>query len=151
MSSWGLRRRYWCHILAAAFSFGLLGPLAALVLDRESPVDILDTQIVPNPVRAGGTVIVTWTAVEKRACEGTVHRRWVDASGVVHETQLGPTVLRERGSLGRKTFARELRVPLGMAPGPAHYEGARYYVCNPTHHFWPIRVPIKPVRLMVER
>lgn len=126
----GIRRRIVCHVLAGLSALIIAVPLTFMWLDNVPPLSITHTAMFPSVVRAGDSVSITWTATETRACDGIIHRRFVDSAGVIFEIAPVPSIY--RGTLGpNKTFSREVRIPSGMAPGPAVYGGVRRYWCNP--------------------
>lgn len=123
-------RRYVCHALAAGFCALFVVPTVLMHQDVTPPIEIHRSVMVPNQVRPGDTVQLVWTATELRACDGSIRRRFVDSAGVIFETVPAPTIYRDvLGS--NKTFSREVRIPMGMAPGPAIFTGTRRYWCNP--------------------
>jgi len=151
----GIRRRYWCHIAAAAFSFIVAAPVVAMLADNTPPIIVVNTEMHPPQVVAGQTVRVTWTAREFRACDGVVNRRFIDSAGVIFDTAPIPTVYRRQLSGGGRSFSREIQIPSGMSPGPAIYTGTRRYWCNPLQQLLrglfgaEINLPVEPVRFTV--
>lgn len=108
----------------------VVAPVIVMRLDWFEPIHIDKLEMVPSDVRAGQTVKMIWTANEYRACDGIIHRRFVDSAGVIFEIESVPSIYRD--VLGNnKTFNRDIQIPSGMAPGPAVYGGVRRYWCNP--------------------
>lgn len=149
-------RRTICHILAACVAALVVAPMTFWATDKQSPIIIHESAIFPPNVRPGSSATITWTATELRSCTGIIHRRFVDSQWVVWAVTPVPSVYRALLK-GKTTFSREIIIPLGMAPGPATFTGARVYYCNPLHQLagwlgmdWlAINVPTTPVRFNV--
>ena len=151
----GFDRRTICHIAAFTFSLLVVAPLTFMVVDSRTPITITKSEMVPSVVVPGQTVTIRWTAVEHRACDGVVRRRFVDSAGVIHEIEPAPTIYRARLS-DNPTFSRDVTIPAGMAIGPgATYGGTRHYFCNPLQQWFQgmwgieIRAPIAEIRFTV--
>lgn len=147
----GIRRRVICHVFAACVAFVLVAPIVFMAADRQSPIIIHETTIFPPSVRAGDTVLVTWTATELRGCEGTIYRRFIDSQGTIFEIAPVPSIYRGLLTSGKKTFSSSIAIPHGLASGPAAYTGTREYRCNPLHWIWPIREKVAPTHFTVIR
>ena len=151
----GFDRRAIFHIAAITFSLLIVAPLTIMVVDSRVPVIITQSEMVPSVVFPGQTVTIRWTAIELRACDGVVRRRFVDAARVIHEIEPAPTIYRARLS-DNPTFSRDVTIPAGMAIGPgATYGGTRHYFCNPLQQWFQgmwgieIRAPIAEIRFTV--
>jgi hypothetical protein len=133
-------RGYICHGLAAFIGFCVLTFLVQ-ILDRH-PVVLLDASksyISPSPAKAGDTVWITWSAIERRNCEGIVIPRVIDRAGRVFEYAYSPTVYHDLLSPAARTFSKPFILPVGMAPGLARYEAVVRRWCNwEQKYFWPM-------------
>ena len=147
----GIPRRLVCHVSAACIAFGLIAPVTYWTLDRQVPIVIQDTSVFPPDAAPGDTIKITWTATELKGCSGTIYRRFIDSTGTIFEISPVPSIYRGLLVGGVKTFSREVRIPFGMAPGPAIYTGFREYICNPIHYLWPIRATSAVTKFNVVR
>lgn len=133
-------RKYLCHAIAAPIGI-LITVFFVQLLDRH-PVVVLDAEksyVSPTPASPGQTVSITWSAVEKRNCDGIAIPRVIDSSGRVFEYAYGPTVYHDLLTPGARSFTKPLTLPLGMAPGRARYEAVVQRWCNwPQRVFWPM-------------
>lgn len=149
-----IKRRTFCHLAAALFGLVVLAPITLMWLDSAEPIHISNVAMHPNSVRAGQVVQLTWQASEARACNGIIHRRFVDSAGVIFDIAAVPSIYR-RDLGGNKSLSRDITIPSGMAPGPAVYSGVRRYWCNPLQVLlegllgFEIVLPSPPVRFTV--
>lgn len=151
-----ISRRAICHIVAAVFGLVVVVPIMLMRLDNEEPIIVRRTVMIPPDVRPGQVVQVVWTADERRSCDGSVHRQFIDSAGVIFDLQPAPTIYRD--ALGEnKSFSRDIVIPNGVAAGTAVYTGVRRYWCNPLQRLFrgwlgfEIAAPIAPVRFNVLR
>lgn len=137
------RRAAVCHVAAAAVGLCVFAFLW-LLLDR-GPVLILqqnDSYVLPDPAPQGHRISIVWSAIERRNCDGVVIPRVVDSSGRVFEYARQPAIYHDLMQPGKRSFTKTLRLPLGMAPGPARYEPIVLRWCNPIQQLvWPLRDP----------
>lgn len=149
-----IKRRTICHISAAIFGMMVAAPITFMWLDNTEPIRITHVSMSPAEVLAGQSVRITWEATEIRACNGIIHRRFIDSAGVIFEIAPVPSVYRDVLG-GHKTFSRDITIPSGMAPGPAIYGGVRRYWCNPLQRLFEglfgfeIKIPSPAVRFTV--
>ena len=153
-----IKRRYICHAIAAVFCAIIVVPAVFLVRDNAIPVEIHKSTMTPPIVSPGQTVQISWVATDHRSCEGLIHRQFVDSSGAMFQMIPGPTFIRDPRDIGRrKTFIREIRIPTGVADGPATFSGMRRYWCNPLQRMlkgqfgMEIRVPTPVISFEVRR
>ena len=140
----------WRHIAAFIFGVFVVGPISFWAFDRFPPIEIHSASISPDVINAGDRAVITWAATMKRPCDGTIHRRFIDSSGTIFDMAPVSAVYRHSIEEGmRRTFSREIILPIGMAPGGAVMSGIREYRCNPVHWLWPIRIEIAPLKFRV--
>jgi len=109
-----------------------------LLLDRRPVLTLGPSAIVPNPAHAGQMVSVVWSAIEHRNCAGEVRRVVTDSSGVRHEFKPEATAYHDAMDNDKRTFARQFRIPRGVAAGPATYHSIITRWCNPIQQMWPM-------------
>lgn len=148
-------RRVICHAAAGFAALFIVAPVVYMRLDSASPVTVYDAAVTPELVAPGQLVTITWKALEHRACDGEVHRRFTDAGGVIFDLATAPTIYRQAALDEQHIFAREVFIPRGMAAGPAVYGGYRRYWCNPLQQLlrglfgFEIVLPVRPIRFTV--
>lgn len=134
------RRAYLCHAIAAPIGL-LITVFFVQLLDRH-PVVLLDptkSYITPTQASSGQAVTITWSAIEKRNCDGVVVPRVIDNAGRVFEYAHIPTVYHDLLIPGARSFSKSLVLPLGMAPGKARYEAVVIRWCNWAQRLiWPM-------------
>lgn len=127
--------------VAAVIAFFVFGPLLIMAADYGPPIVIIETKIIPKTTRAGESINVEWTATERRACNGTIYRRFIDSSGTIFDMAPVTAIYRDGGLIGGvRRFSRSILTPTGMAPGRAIFTASRVYRChwNLLHLIWPI-------------
>lgn len=131
----GIRRRIWCHILAAIFSLTIVAPLVYLAADRNPVLTIYETKIYPNPVAADENLTITWDAVVHRRCDGIIRRQMIRTDGIITDYAAAPVVFRAGTEIGRRTtYSRIFTAPRpGIYTHVAHVE--RW--CNPLQYWVP--------------
>ena len=149
-------RAKWCNRVGVSLGLLIITPIAVMLLDRRSPIVLEDGVITPDPAIPGDTVSITWTTIERRACDGEFSRRIVEGqpSGKIHEFARGPTVYHRlsKGTDGqRKTFTRSFTLPESVTPGVVTYtvHGTRW--CNVLQKYiWPIPFDGPKVKFTVQ-
>lgn len=133
-------RRVACHIAAAAFAIAVISPVAIMLLDRRTVLEITDAKIEPSPVEVGGTAVITWTAIEWRNCEGTFRRVIVDSENVEHQFGAEWTVYHDAMQVTPRQFRKTFTIPTAAHAGPATYFTYIVRWCNVIQKYvWPMR------------
>lgn len=142
------KRYLTCQLSAWIVLSLVLGYPLYLVLDRDTPFNFVEGRIEPTTVHPGDEVTIRWTTTVRRDCDGLIHRSFTDSTGALFPMEPVPAVysqVREGNS-----FARNFRVPFGLAPGPATYNVRAYYWCNWMQRYvWPIAAHSPRAEFMV--
>lgn len=127
-----------CRFVGFALGIVVVAPILIMLFDRRQPLELMDGYIRPYDVRSGQEVRVTWVAKEYRACEGELHKLFIDSAKVAHPTVTEPTVYHQTFA-DQRTFQKLMTIPRGMATGPAIYTTKIKRWCNPLQQYiWPI-------------
>lgn len=126
------------------FVIGVLfvGPLTFMLADREPPFyrDALDSKIVPDRVHVDQEFEVHWSLVlvNGRRCVpvGLVQRMIIDSTGKINSFEPVPSIADAANQRG--TLVRQLRMPMGVSPGPARYHAESCFACNIVQYIWPV-------------
>ena len=125
----------WRATGAIIFLLAVLGSvnLGIWVMDREPPIQFEGARALSATVRPGGSLDVEFSVFRERICP-LVAKRWLyDSKGEQHSIAQFTTAPRMRA--GRETYQRSITIPDDAAPGPASYEVALDYICNPLQNF----------------
>lgn len=142
MILWAGRHAWLGWLLCLPIAFTLL----RWAMDDSPPFALLaTTKVVSGP--PGGEVFFD-SAVRRdlhRDCSVRYTRHIVDARGFRHDFEMEPRYLSADG-LRRmdKDMGQRLKIvvniPKAAAVGPAIYAADLYYICNPLHSLFPLRV-----------
>lgn len=114
--------------VAIVLSATLGGYSAALVADRNVPVDVMSAEATTPFVAPGGTLRVGYTVYRRKQCDVFIDRFIIDAAGTRHT--LPDSEIKRGLPLGPDRYGVLADVPEKAVLGPATYMTITSYVCN---------------------
>jgi hypothetical protein len=125
-------------------------PSGIMLFDTRPVIHITNAWIEPDPAAPGQTIRLTWTAVEKRSCSGSVQLTITDSAHQVFYYTAKPTIYHEAKDSTPVTFINELTLPISIRPGPAIYSSYVTRWCNPLQYLWPITEPRRTINFTIK-
>lgn len=142
-------RRNMVIAFVAVFFFA---PPLWMLFDRDPVYTFEEVTIEPHEARAGQDIFVNFKVKPLRApcAPGVVYRELKEIpSGKLHV--FDPILRRTYPEMEDNRFARIIRLPANITPGPVIYRGAVCYTCNPMQAWlrWPVCISTPEVEFRV--
>lgn len=137
------------HILATFFAVGVFAPIMWMAMDRNSPYEVLKSEILPPSPAPGDTAIAKFKVKVHKQCKASpdknVKQFIIDATGRLFSFDPVPSLYSTETNLGSGEVTREIHIPKDVTPGPAHYRVSGQFACNPIQELWPVRIIVPDI------
>ena len=143
-----MKNYFTSNAFALIAALAITSPLFYWSMDRSDPVEIRSYRLVPQEVAPGQTVYRAVTVYRRKACHTDPTVVIVD-SGRVHWRIDEAAVQTPGPSTVEDSYKIPVKIPLGIAIGPAEMRVTIARRCNPMHFFWPQITVYAPLKFTV--
>ena len=136
------------HVFAILFALVLTSPLIYWAVDRGDPVQIRAMYLVPDEIEPGGTIFRNVTAFRLRSCHTDPTITITDSSRT--QWRIDEPASYNPGVTGvEDAYKIPVKIPTGIAYGPAEMRVTVARRCNPLHVLWPQVTRYEPMKFKV--
>lgn len=137
------------QLVLMIITVGLSGLFGLWVAERNPPTIQVEASIDQRPYRPGQRFLLHEVLERHKVCGLKIEKMLYDSEGVRYQLS-DENYVAAPGPVGIDKFSEPIRIPRGVASGPARVRVIKVYYCNPLHNLWPVFAPVFEVPLQIE-